>query len=252
MRAAPSFHSRSRPDDFEQLVGARCRGRPRPFSPRPARTVPHGRRHRRRAAFRAEQYPPLAPKRLPAPLWRGRFPACSRGLRTGHPAVCLASSFSPAAISARARPPMTSALSGAISWTCRKIDTARSLSPSASTASPIAISGSISACGVAPSGSIFSCASSWSRTFLSWRFAAVIGEVGDGLAAIDRVDGRDRLDAELRSEQLVLVDVDPGELHAFAGIIRGELLEHRRQLLAQRRAVGPEIEDDQAPSSTAE
>ena len=46
-------------------------------------------------------------------------------------------------------------------------------------------------------------------------FGAIVGEVGDRLAAIDRIDGRDRLDAELRGEQLVLVDVDLGELHAL-------------------------------------
>ena len=58
-------------------------------------------------------------------------------------------------------------LSGAISRTCEKMLAARAASPSASTCSPIATRGSISACGMVPAGWIFSCASNWSSTFLS-------------------------------------------------------------------------------------
>src|SRR5205085_12037072 len=64
-----------------------------------------------------------------------------------------------------------------------------------------------------------------SSDLLQLAFGAIIGEVGDGLAAVDGVDGGDRLDAELRGEELVLVDVDLGELDAFTGVIGDDFIE---------------------------
>src|SRR4029079_16100459 len=49
----------------------------------------------------------------------------------------------------------------------------------------------------------------------------------------------------LRGEELVLVDVDLGELHALCRVIGGDLLEHRRQLLARAAPLRPEVEDNQ-------
>ena len=76
-------------------------------------------------------------------------------------------------------------------------------SPSPSTCSPIAISGSISAAR--------SCAFALDRQLgeqlvedsLQLRLGAVIGEVGDRLALEDRIDRRDRLDLELGGDELV-------------------------------------------------
>jgi hypothetical protein len=62
---------------------------------------------------------------------------------------------------------------------------------------------------------------------------------------VDRIDGGDRLDAELRGDQLVLVDVDLGQDHALGRILLGDLLEHGPELLARPAPLGPEIEDHQ-------
>ena len=140
---------------------------------------------------------------------------------------------------------MTAGSSGAMSRIWRKIDTARGASPSPSTCSPIAISGSISACGAVAFGADLELAEQLVERALQLRFGAVIGEVGDRLALVDRIDRRDRLDAELRGDQLVLVDVDLDEVDALGGIFRGDLFERERKLLARRRTVRPEIENDQ-------
>ena len=77
-------------------------------------------------------------------------------------------------------------------------------------------------------------------------FAAIAGQVGDRLALVECVDGRDRLDPELGGDRLVVVDVDLDQLDALAGVIGGDLLEHRRQLLARPAPFRPEIEQHQA------
>ncbi len=79
---------------------------------------------------------------------------------------------------------------------------------------------------------------------LDLSFGPIIGEIRDGLAPVDSVNRRDRLDPELRGEQLLLVDVDLGELDALVGIVRSDLVEDRRQLLARAAPFRPEIEDD--------
>ena len=43
---------------------------------------------------------------------------------------------------------------------------------------------------------------------LQLRFGARIGQIGDRLALKHRIDRRNRLDAELRGDELILVDVD--------------------------------------------
>ena len=88
-----------------------------------------------------------------------------------------------------------SGLSGSISRICAKI--ASPPAPrrrSASTSSPIAISGSISArrsCAWPLTGNW---PSNWSSTRLHLRLAAILGQVGDRLALEEGIDGRDRLD----------------------------------------------------------
>ena len=114
-----------------------------------------------------------------------------------------------------------------------KMPAARAASPSPSTCSAIASKGSISA---------------FQRLRLAFRrklreqlvegtrqlaLGAILGEVGDRLALEHRIDGRHRLDAELGGDQLVLVDVDPRQGHALGGIIGGDLVEDRVQLLAR-------------------
>ena len=69
--------------------------------------------------------------------------------------------------------------------------------------------------------------------------AAIIGEIGDRLALVDRIDRRDRLDPELRREQLFLVDVDLGEPDALVGIIGGDLVEDRRRAACTARTIPP-------------
>jgi hypothetical protein len=76
-------------------------------------------------------------------------------------------------------------------------------------------------------------------------FGAVAGEVGDGLAAVDRIDGRNRLNPELRREELVGIDVDLRQLDALVGIVSRDLVEDRRELLARAAPLGPEVEDDE-------
>ena len=157
-----------------------------------------------------------------------------------------ASSALPAAISARASPPIASGLSGRHFADLRKIFAARSASPSASTCSPIAISGSISASSSCASPLTGSCAEHLVERPLQLAFGAVIGQVGDRLALEQGIDGRDRLDPELGGDQLVLVDVDLDQLDALVGIIGGDLFEHRGELLARPAPFRPEIEDDEA------
>ena len=76
-------------------------------------------------------------------------------------------------------------------------------------------------------------------------FGSVIGQVGDRLAAMDRIHCRDRLNAELGGDQLVVVDIDLGQLDAFVGVISGDFLEHRSELLARLAPLGPEVEHHQ-------
>ena len=80
---------------------------------------------------------------------------------------------------------------------------------------------------------------------LHLRFATRIGQVGDRLSLEQRIDGRDRLDLELRGDELFLVDIDLPEDHALVGIFRRDLFEHRRERLARAAPFGMEIEDDE-------
>ena len=72
-----------------------------------------------------------------------------------------------------------------------------------------------------------------------------LAQVGDGLALEHGINGRDRLDPELGSDELVLVDVDLHQPDAAIGISGGDLLEDRRQLLARPAPFRPEIDDDE-------
>ena len=65
------------------------------------------------------------------------------------------------------------------------------------------------------------------------------GQVGDRLALEEGVDGRDRLDAELGGDELLLVDIDLDQLDAAIGIIGGDLLEHRRRAACTGRTIPP-------------
>ncbi len=76
-------------------------------------------------------------------------------------------------------------------------------------------------------------------------FGARAGEVGDRLALEDRVDRRDLLDPELGGDHFLFVDVELDQLDALVRIIGGDLLEHRRELLARPAPFGPEIEQNQ-------
>ena len=216
-------------DAFEQLVGGAVAVALR--HQRAGQVDPrlHGRPGRVRSAPRAR--PCRAAGRGLGQRQRGAGAGDRRVLRPSSPArsssFARASSVRPAAISARARPEITSGCSGAMSTICSKMLAARSASPSPSTCSPIAISGSISAS--------FCCASPCDRELgeelveraLELAFGARGGEVGDRLALEDRIDGRDRLDAELRRDQLLLVDVELDQLDALVGIIGGDLFEQR-------------------------
>jgi hypothetical protein len=165
---------------------------------------------------------------------------------SGRPSrAARASSFRPAASSARARPETTSGLSGAMSLICAKMLAARSASPPASTSSPIAISGSISAFELLRFAFDRELGEDLVEDPGELPFGPRRGEVGDRLALEDRIDGRDRLDPELGGEHLVLVDVDLDQLDALVGIIAGDLLEDRPELLAGAAPFRPEIEDDE-------
>ena len=127
----------------------------------------------------------------------------------------------------------------------RRSHAARSPSPSASTCSPIAISGAISAC-LPGARRPAACSSSWSSICLQLRFGARRGQVGDRLALEHRIDRGDRAHLELRGDELLLVDIELGQHHALVGIFGGDLLEHRGQRLARPAPFGPEIEDHEA------
>ena len=71
-------------------------------------------------------------------------------------------------------------------------------------------------------------------------------EAVDRLAVDEGEDRRDRLDAHLRGELLVLVDIDLDELHLAIGLAH-DLFEQRRQLLAGAAPRRPEIDDAPAP-----
>ena len=81
---------------------------------------------------------------------------------------------------------------------------------------------------------------------LQLTFGARVGQVRDRLALKDRIDGRDRLDLELAGDEAIRIDVDLDQHNALVGIIRGDLFEHRTELLARAAPFGPEIEDDEA------
>ena len=247
MRAAPSFHSRSRRDALEQLVGgavaiarapsARRRGRSRA-----SMVVGIGGDPRSRARPSRR---PARPRPAPAPSGRGRSPGPCRPSPAGRRAS-RAPRRSRRRRSARGRGrKSTSGFSGAISTICWKMLAARSPSPSASTCSPIAISGSISASRCCASPWTGSWARIWSSAPVSWPSVRAEVRSATGWPWKQRIDGRDRLDAELGGDELLLVDIDLDQLDAAVGIIGGDLLEHRRQLLAGPAPFRPEIEDDE-------
>ena len=77
---------------------------------------------------------------------------------------------------------------------------------------------------------------------LDLAFALGTDEAVDRLALDEGVDRRDRLDAQLRGQFLVLVDVDLDQAHRAArGLDR--LLERRGQLLARAAPGRPEVDD---------
>ena len=247
LRAAPSFHSRSRAmlSSNWSAAASRSPARHQRAGKLVARLVIVGiggdpRLERRRIAGRAD----LGERERGAGAGDGRV--LRRSSRAAPRACARASSARPAASRARARPEITSGLSGAISRICWKMLAARSASPSPSTSSPIAISGSISASSCCASPSTGSWARIWSSAAFSCAFGPRRAEVGDELALEDGIDGRDRLDPELGRDELLLVDVDLDQVHAAVGIIGGDLFEHRRQLLARPAPFRPEIEDDEA------
>ena len=112
-------------DDLEQTRRPRRRGRRPPSWRRQARTAPRDRRDWRRAALRAPPYPRRA-RQASSSAARARaisgfFARSSAAAEQSR----VASSVSPAATSARTRPPITSGSSGAISRIWRKTLTAR-------------------------------------------------------------------------------------------------------------------------------
>ena len=66
-------------------------------------------------------------------------------------------------------------------------------------------------------------------------------EQRDELARHHRHDGRNALDAELLGDQLVGVDVDLGEDDP-AGVLLGQALQDRAELLARAAPLGPEVD----------
>ena len=80
---------------------------------------------------------------------------------------------------------------------------------------------------------------------LELAFGAVVGEVGDRLAAVNGINRRDRLDAKLRRDHLVLLDIDLGELDALGRIFVRNFVQDRRELLARAAPFRPEIEHDE-------
>src|SRR5690606_2840887 len=65
----------------------------------------------------------------------------------------------------------------------------------------------------------------------------------DWLALIEGIDGRNRLDSELRGQLLVLVDIDLDQRHLAPGRFH-DLFENRGQLLAGSAPGGPEVHQD--------
>ena len=173
------------------------------------------------------------------------MPASFRSAGSASIAAC-ASSTRPASTSARMRPDSTCGWSGAISASWSNSATARSPSPAVSTSSPIAISGSSSASAAVASDSIGSCLSSWSRMVRSCDSVRAGVRSATSCPLEHGVDGRDRLDLELRGDELVLVGVDLGQHHALVGIGGRDLLQQRRQRLARPAPLRPEIDDDEA------
>ena len=157
LRAAPSFHSRSRRMISSSASAARVAiaGRHLRASQLEARLVIVGVCRQPRLE-RAPCRRPARRRDFERRAARGRSPASSPARPAARRAARALRRSRRRQSAPAARPPITSALSGAMSRTWRKMLTARGASPSASTCSPIATSGSISACGAAPSGSIFS------------------------------------------------------------------------------------------------
>ena len=62
------------------------------------------------------------------------------------------------------------------------------------------------------------------------------------LALEESVDGGDRLDLELRRDELVLIDVDLDQLHGPVCIFGRDLVEDRAELLAGAAPLRPEIQ----------
>ncbi len=70
-------------------------------------------------------------------------------------------------------------------------------------------------------------------------------EAVDGTAAAEGIDGRDRLDAQLRGDALVLVDVDLDQLDLAVGFL-DHLFDGGPQLAARPAPGRPEIDDHRA------
>ena len=237
---------RDRAGRFRARHRRRHRGPPPPARPGRWRSALHGRRGWRRAAPVRPRRRRRARRQGQARRGRGRSRDASRWSASSESSTARASSSLPPAIIARARPPSTSGIGGVH---------VADLGEDRFGARGVALGEHLLAHrdqrldlrGEVLRGSLDGqLAEQLVEHALQLRLGAICGEVGDGLALEESVDRRDRLDLELRGEELVGLDVDLGEDHALVGIIGGELVEDRAQLLARPAPFGPEIEDHEA------
>src|SRR6185369_1602805 len=166
LRAAPSFHSRSRRTISSKASAAASRSPAAISAPASSNRVAwsSGSAASRSSSGAVSTFGADASSRAARARLTSGFAAMSAGTPSR---VARASSSSPAPTRARTRPPTASGLSGAISWICLKTLAARGGSPSVRICSAIASKGAISASTAAPSPAILSWASSWSSAFFS-------------------------------------------------------------------------------------
>ena len=253
MRAAPSFHSLSRAmiSSSASAAPSRSPGAPSRLGQLEPRLMVVGVGGKPRLECAGIDVGRCARRDLERGLAPESIAACLAASAEIESSNAVASSACPSAISARASPPMTSALSGAIR---------ENLAEDRDRARRIAFGEHLLA----------HLDQRLDLGFLGLRLAldrqlgeelverlldrlgrAVSGHVGDRLALEESVDGRDRLDLELGGDELVFFDIDLDQHHALVGIILGDLNRAPGPIACTARTIRPRNRGSPGSSSTA-